>query len=164
MIGDGADAASALMDAYNRAKRVAPEDVEVVIKSKPKDGFKTQVKSDPSSLATLFDIVSGNSFEHAKGMTRLEFSLTNAPEPSSGVEMLKISIADDGCGTDLDWDKARRAFSKEDDVRTVSDRSRVSLGLGLSVADKIVERAGGKVSITSKPGRGTCTTMWFPSE
>ena len=129
-----------------------------------KDGFKTKVNTDSSSLATLFDIVIGNSFEHAKGMTRLEFSLTNAPEPSSGTEMLKISIADDGCGTDLDWEKARRAFSKQDDVRTVSERSKVSLGLGLSVADKIVTRAGGNISITSKPGRGTCTTMWFPCE
>ena len=164
MIGEGADAASALIDAYGRAKRVAPESVEVVIKSKPKDGFKTKVNTDSSSLATLFDIVIGNSFEHAKGMTRLEFSLTNAPEPSSGTEMLKISIADDGCGTDLDWEKARRAFSKQDDVRTVSERSKVSLGLGLSVADKIVTRAGGNISITSKPGRGTCTTMWFPCE
>ena len=163
-LGTGGDAATALLEAYERAKRVAPENVEVVSLSRPKEGFKTKVNVDSSSLATLFDIVMGNSFDHAKGMTRLEFSISNAQDKETGEEMLKISIADDGCGMDFDMDLARKAFMKGDDVRTLTGRSKASLGLGLSIADKIMDNAGGRMVITSKPGVGTCTTMWFPVE
>ena len=162
LLGEGGDAATSLFAAYERAKRVAPEGVEVVSKSDPGNGFKTIVRVDSSSLATLFDIVIGNSFEHAEGMTKLELSIKNAVEPTTKKEMLKVSIADNGCGMDMDLDQARKAFTKANDARTISDRSKTSLGLGLSIADKIMANAGGKMVITSKPGVGTCTTMWFP--
>ena len=164
VLGDGGDVATSLLEAYERAKRIAPEGVEVVSKSNPSNGFDTVVRVDSSSLSTLFDIVIGNSFEHAEGMTKLELSIKNAVEPTSKTEMLKVSIADDGCGMDIDLNQAKKAFTKANDARTVSDRSKTSLGLGLSIADKIMENAGGKMVITSKPGVGTCTTMWFPPQ
>jgi len=34
-------------------------------------------------------------------------------------------------------------------------------GLGMSLVKEIVELQGGRVDITSEPGRGTCVTMWF---
>ena len=37
------------------------------------------------------------------------------------------------------------------------------LGLGLPLARRIVERHGGTLSVTSKPGRGTCVRMLMPA-
>jgi signal transduction histidine kinase len=36
-------------------------------------------------------------------------------------------------------------------------------GLGLSIAQQIVEEHGGRIDVTSEPGRGTCFTVRLPA-
>jgi signal transduction histidine kinase len=36
-------------------------------------------------------------------------------------------------------------------------------GLGLAIVKNAVDKHGGRISVTSVPGEGTCFTVWLPS-
>ena len=37
-------------------------------------------------------------------------------------------------------------------------------GLGLAISSRIIEGFGGRIAVRSKPGSGTCFTLWLPAE
>ncbi|MCC5777635.1 cache domain-containing protein [Nitratireductor sp. B36] len=41
-------------------------------------------------------------------------------------------------------------------------KRREGTGLGLSISQTLVSRQGGKISVESRPGKGTCFTIWLP--
>lgn len=66
-----------------------------------------------------------------------------------------VMITDNGCGI------------KEDVIEKLSSpfyttKQVVGVGLGLSTAKSIIERCGGELRITSKPGKGTAVEMAIP--
>jgi two-component system NtrC family sensor kinase len=36
-------------------------------------------------------------------------------------------------------------------------------GLGLAICHEIVERHGGRIAVETKPGKGSCFTIWLPA-
>ncbi len=67
-----------------------------------------------------------------------------------------ISITDQGKGIDSQMkDKIFYPFYTTKENGT---------GLGLSTVYKIIEEHGGKISVNSQAGRGTCITLYFPGE
>jgi signal transduction histidine kinase len=37
-------------------------------------------------------------------------------------------------------------------------------GLGLAIAARIIEGFGGRITVQSKPGTGTCFSLWLPPD
>ena len=67
-----------------------------------------------------------------------------------------ISVSDTGCGiSEEDLPKIKTKFFKANLTRRGS-------GIGLAVADEIVQRHGGTLSLTSKLGEGTTVTIMLP--
>ncbi len=77
---------------------------------------------------------------------------------SSGVEgdWVWVSVQDSGRGMPPEVQK--RIFEPFFSTRTVGQ----GIGLGLSVAYDIVKQHGGRIEVSSEPGRGTRIEVWLP--
>ena len=65
-----------------------------------------------------------------------------------------FEVADNGVGMDLD---TQRNIYEE----FFSTKGSSGTGLGLAVVEKVVNRHGGRIEVTSAPGKGTCFTTIF---
>ncbi|GAA0853727.1 hybrid sensor histidine kinase/response regulator [Aliiglaciecola litoralis] len=78
-------------------------------------------------------------------------------ELNHGLFELKFSIEDTGIGiSQQDRKKLFSAFSQIDDA---TSRSYQGTGLGLMICQKLVRLMGGKITLNSKPGKGSCFTV-----
>ncbi|WP_019676686.1 ATP-binding protein [Arsukibacterium perlucidum] len=95
----------------------------------------------------------------AQGQITLECVLTTtAAKPAE----LLFKVQDTGIG--IAHDEQERIFDmyyKSTDGRRLSI---VGSGIGLSVSRALVEAMGGKVSLTSEPGQGSCFSVRLPTE
>lgn len=72
---------------------------------------------------------------------------------------IRIQVKDDGIGVkEEDIPKLFNRFYQGDKARSTSEGA----GLGLSIANWIVEKHYGKISVESKWGDGTCFEVIFP--
>ena len=100
--------------------------------------------------------------------------LSNAVKftPSGGT--IEVSVAVDGRGgislrvTDTgigiapeDIEKVLEPFGQ---AQSKPDRSHEGTGLGLSLSKSLTELNGGRLTLESEIGKGTCVTVWYPSE
>jgi two-component system OmpR family sensor kinase len=71
-----------------------------------------------------------------------------------------LEVADEGPG--MDQEDAQRVFERF--YRTDASRTRASggTGLGLSIVDSLVRAQGGRVAVTTTPGRGCCFRVSMP--
>jgi signal transduction histidine kinase len=65
-----------------------------------------------------------------------------------------FEVADDGVG--MDQDTQRNIYEE-----FYSTKGSSGTGLGLAVVEKVVNRHGGRIELTSAPGKGTCFTTVF---
>ncbi len=92
--------------------------------------------------------------------------------PSGGT--VEVSVAGDGRGgislrvTDTgigiapeDIEKVLEPFGQ---AQSKPDRSHEGTGLGLSLSKSLTELNGGRLTLESEVGRGTCVTVWYPPE
>ena len=92
-----------------------------------------------------------NAVQHTAGGGRIALRVA-----TSGGEAI-LTVADDGVG--MDADTAAKAF----DLFFQAEQGRGGLGIGLTIARRIVEVHGGSISVASEgPGKGTTFTVRLP--
>ncbi len=74
----------------------------------------------------------------------------------NGGPWISVQVRDHGTG--IAPDDLDRIF----DPTFTTKSERQGTGLGLATVSSIVERAGGTISVESKPGRGSMFTVWLP--
>jgi hypothetical protein len=121
-----------------------------------------QVRSDPSQLEQVVLNLAVNARDAMGGSGRLVISSRLAPAEelaSRGVpvggEFLCLAVADSGCG----MDEATRARIFEPFYTT----KETGTGLGLSTVDGIVRQSGGFIRVDSRPGAGSCFSIYLPA-
>lgn len=74
-------------------------------------------------------------------------------------EAILVSIQDSGCG--ISEEQLPHIFQRY--YQGNRSRSCAGLGLGLSIADRIVKLCGGNIRVESAPERGSCFTVFLPA-
>ena len=83
------------------------------------------------------------------------------PLPASDVErFIEISVRDTGIGIALD--DIQKLFKPFTQISNTVTRSVEGTGLGLVMVHRLAELHGGTVAVNSRPGHGSCFTVWLP--
>jgi two-component system, OmpR family, phosphate regulon sensor histidine kinase PhoR len=75
-------------------------------------------------------------------------------------QLMRISVTDQGIG--MDDKELRNIFKKFYRTRKAESSGEVGTGIGLSIVDQIVAHHGGRIEVTSTPGKGSCFTIVLP--
>jgi len=108
---------------------------------------------DRERIHQMMVILLDNAMKYTNGGGHIQIDCT---QTSSSI---RIRVKDDGIGVkDEDIPKLFDRFYQGDKARSASEGA----GLGLSIANWIVEKHYGKISVESKWGEGTCFEVNFP--
>jgi signal transduction histidine kinase len=75
--------------------------------------------------------------------------------------LLRLSVRDQGIG--MDDKELRSIFQKFYRTKKAEASGEVGTGIGLSIVDQIVTHHGGRMEVTSEPGKGSCFTIVLPT-
>ena len=89
-----------------------------------------------------------------------QITLTASYETTDATDWVFLSVQDSGIGmTDEQMAKLFQAFQQADASTT---RKYGGTGLGLAISRKFSQMMGGDITVTSKPGQGSCFTIRLP--
>jgi signal transduction histidine kinase len=108
------------------------------------------VDGDPARLAQVLNNLVSNAVKYSPAGTAVEIEV--------GIERAAACVAVKDQGIGIGDEERERIFEPFRRARGTRD-SIPGVGLGLSVARKIVRAHGGDLVVESRPGRGSCFTM-----
>jgi len=76
-------------------------------------------------------------------------------------DRLRLSVNDQGIGVDAK--ELHQIFQKFYRTKRAEASGEKGTGIGLSIVEQIVHHHGGKVEVTSQPGKGSCFTLVLPA-
>jgi signal transduction histidine kinase len=83
-----------------------------------------------------------------------------ASHPDGG--QLRLSVRDQGIG--MDEKEVRKIFQKFYRTKRAEASGETGSGIGLSIVEQIVTHHGGRIEVTSSPGKGSCFTLVLPAQ
>lgn len=75
--------------------------------------------------------------------------------------LLRVAVADQGIG--MDEQELKNIFVKFYRTHKAEVSGEVGTGIGLSIVEQIVTHHGGRIEVTSQPGKGSCFTVLLPA-
>jgi signal transduction histidine kinase/ActR/RegA family two-component response regulator len=113
------------------------------------------VHTDPLRLKQILNNLLGNACKFTeRGAIHLRVSLQAEGEGAHPV--LRFEVEDSGIG--LSPDEVRRLFRSYEQAAAGTSRQYGGTGLGLVISKRLVELLGGRIGVSSQPGR---TCFWF---
>ncbi len=118
------------------------------------------VQTDPNQLETALLNIAVNARDamHEQGTIRVaasEETVAGDPELAPG-RYVRLAVSDTGEG--MDAETLRRAREPFFTTKGVGKGT----GLGLSMVHGLAQQSGGRLTLTSEPGRGTTAEIWLP--
>jgi PAS domain S-box-containing protein len=118
-----------------------------------------QMDGDPFRLEQILINLLGNAVKFT-GQGVVELAVTAAPSGDDETVPVTFTVTDTGIGmNDEQMARLFKPFTQGDDSTT---RRYGGTGLGLSICQRLVQLMGGKVLVTSEPGRGSTFTVTVP--
>jgi heavy metal sensor kinase len=112
------------------------------------------VMGDDRALRRVVDILLDNAFKYTTAPGSVELSLERKEEQAV------VTIRDSGVG--IPPEESSKIFERFYRVDKARSREFGGAGLGLSIAQWIVEKHGGTISVESSPGRGSAFHVELP--
>ncbi len=116
------------------------------------------VTADPAAVSKCVENLIGNAIKYA-GDERWISVRTLAVNGNQPPE-LQVRVEDKGMG--IPASDLPHIFEPFYRVQAVRDGQFRGVGLGLHLVKRMMEGMGGRVSVTSEPGRGSCFVLHFP--
>jgi signal transduction histidine kinase len=157
--------ANATMERFD-ARHVLSETMKRYEKAIRDKGLRLEVKLPDGDMSLVSDRakverVFQNVFNNAVKFTsegKIVVQVQNSPQRDS----IEIEISDTGVG--IEQSKIDSIFEPFHQADNSIHRSFSGLGIGLTVARRMAELVGGKLTVTSEVGVGTRVSMTFPSQ
>jgi two-component system, NarL family, sensor histidine kinase EvgS len=105
----------------------------------------------------LFNLLGNSTKFTANGTISLNVDIQG---DTGATQMLRLAVADTGIG--IDTKKIPTLFSPFVQADSSTSRRFGGTGLGLAISNQLLKLMGGKIDITSEPGKGTCVTVCLP--
>lgn len=123
------------------------------------DPLVPEVRVDPHQLQQVLINLILNSRDAVPpdGNILIRVQLTSKDITTIDSKGIRIEVMDDGCG--ISAEHISRIF---DPFFTTKPPGK-GTGLGLAISARIIEGFGGKISLQSKQGSGTCFSIWLPA-
>lgn len=120
----------------------------------PDEDFKPFAVIDPDRMTQILDNLLANAVEYAGENAEIKVIIEDSNDN------IKITVSDNGIGIKAkDLPYIFDSFYRADTARTPGDSHS---GLGLSIARKLIEVHGGKMSIESEENKGTDVIIFIP--
>ncbi len=149
------DILTRLLDAHTDQARSRGLDLRIG------EAADTAADTDPHCLIAALGRLVANAFAASPAHGAVTLSALAGPSPSAG-RQVAFTVRDQGCGmTPEQIALARRPFQQLDMSLT---RQTGRLGLGLTLAERMADRLGGRLEIESTPGEGTVAGIVLPSK
>ena len=132
-------------------KRVRPlaerKQIAIDLENSPEGSFL----GDRELMEYAFYNLLTNAVKYSPAGTRVRvFSESRGDE-------LRVAVRDQGIG--MDSKELKNIFQKFYRTKRAEASGEVGTGIGLSIVEQIVTRHGGRIEVTSEPGKGSCFTM-----
>ena len=116
------------------------------------------VMADPAAVGMCMENLLSNAVKYAG--TSHWISIRAQPLPARAPAEVQISVTDRGLGISArDLPHIFEPFYR---VQSVREHQIRGVGLGLYLVNRAMEGMGGRVSVSSEVGRGSCFTLHFP--
>ncbi|PTX93083.1 hypothetical protein DB345_15750 [Spartobacteria bacterium LR76] len=120
-----------------------------------------QVLGDSTRFRQVLLNLVGNAVKFTeRGWVELRVTLAPAAPPSEQPDHIKVEILDSGIG--IDKDAQSRLFKPFSQADSSTTRRYGGTGLGLAISARVVELMGGKLTVMSEPGHGSCFSFTLP--
>lgn len=148
---DPIDLAVAIKNSIGRFdSQIKEKNLSVVVEVQP--DAKHPI-GDSGRLASVVDVLVENAVIYNKNGGSVRVALSN-----DGSSRVKLSVSDTGIGVKPeDEERIFASFYRSEEAKRMDTEG---VGIGLSVARNIVEKHGGRLSVTSA-GEGKGSTFWF---
>jgi signal transduction histidine kinase/CheY-like chemotaxis protein len=118
----------------------------------------THMVGDPGRLRQILINLVSNAIKFTdKGTIQV---LLKASMPCNTMQWLQIQVIDSGIG--IAQDKQESIFSAFVQADSSTSRRYGGTGLGLSISANLVALMGGRITVSSQPGEGSCFTLQVP--
>ena len=115
------------------------------------------VCGDSLRIQQVFVNLMSNAIKYTPDGGNITFSIKEKPNGFSELGCYEFSIADNGIGMTPEFQKIMfEPFSRADDHRTTKVQG---TGLGMAIAQNIVNLMNGSIKVDSAPGKGTTITV-----
>jgi PAS domain S-box-containing protein len=139
------------------AKNLSPgaKEKEIVLNTELPEGLPL-VDADPARLRQILTNLVQNAVKFtASGQITVRARLLETDR-----QFVLVEVEDTGCG--LPPEAAEKVFERLYQAPTASEAGRKGLGIGLYICRELVQRQGGKIWVTSKPGAGSRFSFTLP--
>ena len=130
---------------------------QILLRSWFEDGLP-MVQTDPHQLQQVLINLMLNSRDALPqgGKIAIRGMVEKTPALPCRSGCVRIEVMDDGCG--IPEDQLKMIFEP---FFTTKEPGK-GTGLGLAISARIIESFGGRISVKSKPGKGSCFILWLP--
>lgn len=163
-----ADVREAVLDVCGRFKPLADGKQVELVSTVPQDE-DLLVSVEPRDLKDCIGNLIDNAIKYTPAPGKV--SVTVMPERSDGKIMaVLINVTDTGMGIDPNLVRPANGEAGNEAVFDAFRRGANVIaagipgtGLGLSIVREVIEQAGGRIIVSSRPGEGSSFTVTFPS-